>query len=225
MEKLNITIAIDDNHPETGWGVEGDVQMEYLEELNKEFGAKFTLFIPSNYHRKFPISENKDWVEWLLSKGYFELAAHGHYHETSDKNKWGECEFFELDSPDEVKNRINEMFFQWEAVNHIPSGWRNPGWLASVESCKQLQSKFKWSAVHYEHNRGLDWGQCKAIFGADGINETEIKLHNGHIMFQSHIAGEWNKNIWNENNYLQLRESLRFLTGNFKINYCTISEL
>ncbi len=77
---INITIAIDDNHPETGWGVEGDKSMEYLDELNKEFGAKFTLFIPSNYHYGFPISQYKDWIDYLLSKNYFELAAHGHYH-------------------------------------------------------------------------------------------------------------------------------------------------
>lgn len=225
MEKIKLTIAIDDNHPETGWGVEDDIQMMYLEELNKEFGAKFTLFIPSNYHYNFPISEHKEWIDWLLSKGYFELAAHGHYHETSDRSKWGECEFFELQSRSQVADRIRDMFNQWELVKHVPRGWRNPGWLASSESCKQLQDHFNWSAVHYEHNRGLDWGKCKAIFGADGINETDIKLHDGHIMFQSHIAGEWNKNIWNEENFLQLQQSLRFLTTQYNISFCTISDL
>ena len=39
---INITIAIDDNHPETGWGVEGDKCMEYLDELNKELDRKST---------------------------------------------------------------------------------------------------------------------------------------------------------------------------------------
>ena len=82
---MNVTISIDDIHPEKGWGLEGDVQMEYLESLNKDFGAKFTLFIPSNYHRNFPISEYKEWIDWLISKKYFELAAHGHFHETSNK--------------------------------------------------------------------------------------------------------------------------------------------
>jgi len=43
---MKITISIDDIHPEEGWGVEGDECMEYLQELNNEFGAKFTLFIP-----------------------------------------------------------------------------------------------------------------------------------------------------------------------------------
>ena len=94
---MQVTIAIDDIHPEVGWGLEGDKCMEYLEKLNKEFGAKFTLFIPSNYHNQFPISEHRGWVEWLKSKDYFELAAHGHYH-MCERTDIGECEFFELDT-------------------------------------------------------------------------------------------------------------------------------
>ena len=39
----NLTISIDDIHPGKGWGKPEDVQMGYLEELNKLFGAKFTL--------------------------------------------------------------------------------------------------------------------------------------------------------------------------------------
>ena len=89
---MKVTISIDDIPPEEGWGVEGDECMRYLDELNKEFGAKFTLFIPSNYHKKAPLSQNKEWVDWLKSKKYFELAAHGHYH-ACERKDIGECEF------------------------------------------------------------------------------------------------------------------------------------
>ena len=220
-----ITISIDDNHPETGWGVEGDIQMEYLEALNKEFGAKFTLFIPSNYHKQYPISQYKDWIDWLLSKGYFELAAHGHYHETSDKNKWGECEFFELQNQNDIIDRVLLIQNEWKQVNHNPLGWRNPGWLASPQSVNILKQTFNWSAIHYEHNRGLDWGSCKTFYGHDGINTTDIKLHNDNmIMFQSHIQGKWNDNIWNEDNYNQTRLSLEYLTQNHNITFKTLSE-
>lgn len=223
---MRVTISIDDNHPETGWGVEGDVQMNYLEELNKEFGAKFTLFIPSNYHYNFPISQYKDWIDWLLSKKYFELAAHGHYHETTSREKWGECEFFELQNQLQVQDRIKDMLNQWDLIGHKPAGWRNPGWLASPESCLQLQTKFDWVAVHYEHNRGLNWGKCKTFFGHDGINEQSINVHNGDIvMFQSHIAGEWNKNIWNEQNYETIRLWLQSLQQNYtSLEFKTLSE-
>lgn len=209
---MNVTISIDDIHPEKGWGLEGDVQMEYLESLNKDFGAKFTLFIPSNYHRNFPISEYKEWIDWLISKKYFELAAHGHFHETSNKGMWGECEFFELQSEDKVSERIKMMLNEWDKVKFKPQGWRNPGWLASPKSCELLHPNFKWVAVHYEHNRNLHWGKCKMFFGHDGINEENIKVHENNIMFQSHIAGDWNKNIWNEENYLIVQRWLKHIT-------------
>ena len=222
---MEVTIAIDDIHPEKGWGLEGDECMYYLDELNKEFGAKFTLFIPSNYHNKFPLSDHKDWIDWLKSKGYFELAAHGHYH-MCERTDIGECEFFELDTADKVKSRIWQMMDEWSDVDHKPEGWRNPGWLAHPEAVKWLGPMFKYAAVHYEHNRNLQW-DCKMIFGADGIHETNINLHEGRIMFQSHIAGDWNDNCWNKSNYEQMRVSLEHLTimPEQNIKFKTLNEL
>ena len=62
------------------------------------------------------------------------------------------------------------------------------------------------------------------IFGADGIHETDISTHDGNIMFQSHIAGDHNDNVWNETNYQQLQLSLRHLTDQ-GIEFKTIQEL
>ena len=207
----NLTISIDDIHPEKGWGLEGDEQMVYLEELNRLFGAKFTLFIPSNYHNTSPLSKHKDWVDWLKSKDYFELAAHGHFHQ---------CE-----STEKAQDRIKLMLNEWEAVNHKPSGWRNPGWLGHPSAVKELGKHFKYSAVHYKHNNNLKW-DCKTYYGADGINTNDIKIHNGNtIMFQSHIAGEWNDNIWSERNFNQMRLSLDHLVKNMNIKFKTLNEL
>ena len=219
---IDITISIDDIHPETGWGVLGDKCLEYLEELNREFGAKFTLFIPSNYHNQFPISNYKEWIDWLKLKDYFELAAHGHYHQC-ERTDIGECEFFELDTEDKVKERIALMWDEWKAVNYKPLGWRNPGWLAHPIAVKHLGSQFKYSAIHYEHNHNLNW-DCKTFYGHDGIHETDIKLHEGRIMFQSHIAGDWNDNVWDEKNYEQLRLSLNYLKDQ-NIKFKTLKEL
>ena len=219
---INVTIAIDDIHPEKGWGLAGDLCMEYLDELNKEFGAKFTLFIPSNYHGKFPLSEHKDWIDWLKSKGYFELAAHGHYHQC-ERVDIGECEFFELDTEDKVQSRINLMMTEWGKVGHDPVGWRNPGWLAHPEAVKCLGTYFKYAAIHYEHNHNLKW-DCNTINGYDGIHETDISTHDGNIMFSSHIAGDWNDNVWNEQNYKQLKVSLEYLKSQ-NVKFKTICEL
>ena len=33
--KVNVVVAIDDVHPEKGWGIEGDVQVQYLEKISQ----------------------------------------------------------------------------------------------------------------------------------------------------------------------------------------------
>ena len=219
---MRVTICIDDIHPEKGWGIEGDECMYYLDELNKEFGAKFTLFIPSNYHHGFKLSDHKDWIDWLKSKGYFELAAHGHYHEC-ERDDIGECEFFELDTLEKAEDRLNKIISEWNAVDHRPLGWRNPGWLAHPVAVEQVCNCFDYAAIHYEHNHNIPWS-IKTYFGHDGINETDIKIHNGDmVMFQSHIAGDWNDNVWNESNYNQMRLSLSYLKDQ-GAKFTTLSE-
>ena len=220
---INVTIAIDDVHPEPGWGMEGDKCIEYLENLNKEFGTKYILFIPSNYHNKFPISEHKDWINWLKSKDYFELAAHGHYH-MCERTDIGECEFYELDTEDKIKSRIGQMMKEWNEVEHKPLGWRNPGWVAHPEAVKWLGPKFKYAAIHDIHNHDLKW-DCKMIYGYDGIHSTDISLHNKNIMFSSHIAGDWNDNVWNEDNYNQFKISLQHIIDTNDVAFKTINEL
>ena len=221
---MKLTVAIDDLHPEKGWGIEGDECMFYLDELNKEFGIKFTLFIPSNYHNKFPLSQHKYWIDWLLIKNYFELAAHGHYHMTSNKQMWGECEFADMQTEEICRERISLMMNEWKEVNHQPKGWRNPGWLCQPHCVNPLSEVFGYAAVHYEHNREMNWG-CKMLFGHDGIHETNIQLHNNVLMFQSHIAGDWNQNVWNKNNYEQFRTSLQFIKENYSIEPLFLKEL
>ena len=224
--ELNLTVAIDDVHPEKGWGLEGDECMTYLDQLNKEFGTKFTLFIPSNYHQQYPISQHVEWIDWLQSLGYFELAAHGHYHQTTNKEHFGEMEFAELQDPSKIAERIILMQKEWEAVNVIPKVWRNPGWICSKQSHEQLKQIFEVAAIHYDHNMGLYWDTCKTVYGHDGIHETDIKLHNGNcLMFQSHIAGDWNKNVWNKDNFDQFHSSLTYLHETYSITNKFISEI
>ena len=41
MTETNLVVAIDDIHPEKGWGVEGDIQVEYLQKLNENKGRNY----------------------------------------------------------------------------------------------------------------------------------------------------------------------------------------
>lgn len=240
-----VTISIDDVHPQKEWRILGDKTEEWLRSLNDEFGAKFVLFIPSNYHQKFPLSEHKEWIQELNSIPWLELAAHGHYHQTSDHKRFGECEFLELDTYKTFLNRLYILYEEWEGVGVIPKGWKNPGWLCSEVSCKLLNgrlatvssdyeiSEILWKpqyvSLHYEHNHDLKWN-CKTFFGHDGIQQSDISIHNtdihpeGMIMFTSHIAGDWNDNVWNERNCEQLRLSLEYLTTEFQCEFKTLNE-
>ena len=222
--KKNVTISIDDLHPEKGWGCYGDKSVAYLKNLWEEFGCKFTLFIPSNYHGEYPLSEHKDWVNYWLEQEWVELAAHGHYHQCQ-RTDIGECEFFELDTEEKAQQRIGECLTEWGKVGVKPNGWRNPGWLAHPNAVKELGKYFKYAAIHSEHNNGIPW-DCKTFTGHDGINETDsIKIYGDTFMFQSHIAGDWNDNCWTEENYLNFRNVIEYLLSQYELSFKTLKEL
>jgi hypothetical protein len=228
---LIVTIAIDDVHPQKGWRILGDKTEMWLRELHEQFGARFTLFIPSNYHGQYPLSEHKEWVKELASIEWLELAAHGHLHMTSDPKRFGECEMLELNTSEDCSNRYADMMQEWMECGVSVSGWRNPGWLCSpmwndyIRYIKEMYNNtFEYVAVHYEHNKGMTW-PCKTFFGHDGIQQEKISVHNGDmIMFQSHIAGNHNHNVWNSDNFEQLKLSLDYLTKNHSCEFKTLKE-
>jgi peptidoglycan/xylan/chitin deacetylase (PgdA/CDA1 family) len=220
---INLTIAIDDVNPKKDWRILGDKTEKYLFELNKQFGAKFTLFIPSNHHNTGKLSENKTWINELQSSDIFELAAHGHYHQTSDNTRFGEMEFVDM-TEQQCIDRLSMLNEEWASVGGTPKGWRNPGWMCQAYCVDHLSKNFEWVALHYQHNHNLEWG-CKMLYGADGIHEVDINTHNGNIMFQSHIFGDWNHNTWNESTHQQMQLSLAYLLNTQQVTFKTISEI
>lgn len=226
---LQITISCDDICPLKGYRVLGEKSEKWFRELNERFGAKITCFVPSNFHNQAPLSQNKSWVNDLNSIPYLEAAAHGHFHDTSDRLKWGECEMFEPNRL--IAGTINDMLGEWyDCLGYYPVGFRPPGWLCSENAKNTLEQCFKYVAIHYEHNRGMKWN-CKTFFGHDGIQQENISIHNvsedgqtGMIMFQSHIFGNHNHNVWNEANFEQLKISLEHLTENYSYSFKTLAE-
>ena len=220
----NVTISIDDLHPEQGWGCEGDECVSYLEELNKEFGCKFNLFIPSNYHGKYPLSKHKDWVEFWRNKDWVELSAHGHYHDCRNGGP-GECEFAELDYNGAIE-RINDSMVEWLECNYKPKGFRMPGWLCNGESGKAIGENYEYVAIHSHLNDNINFG-TKTIKGEDGIHKRDsINIWNENVfMFQSHIAGKTNDNNWNQLNYENFKQILIFLNDNYKLQFKLLKEL
>lgn len=250
MATLTVNVAIDDCCPKEGYRILGEPAEKWMRSLNEEFGAKFDLFVPSCWHGEFPLSKNKSWIDELDSMDDFiSLNFHGHFHQCKDSRRFGEMEFAELNDPKEISDRITAMWLEWMAVECKPFGFRPPGWVISDESQRMLNNdtfilrgsdkdgweqsdvlNFDFVAIHYEHNHGMKWN-CPTFFGHDGIHQTDIGIHNvsetnpgGMIMFQSHIAGNHNDNVWNEKNYEQLRLSIRHLVENYQCEFRTLGE-
>jgi len=221
--KNNVVIAIDDIHPEKDWGVEGDVQVEYLKSLNEKYGCKFNLFIPSNYHDKYPIT--KEFVDFWKQYDWIEMSNHGHYHACKNEGV-GEMEFYEL-STGEANQRIQESLSLWEECGHKPHGFRAPGWGLTQDTANVVSSYFQWIAGHEEINKDIVWpSDTKFFIGCDGINEpNSLSLYGNTFMFQSHINGVHNDNVWTEENYLHFEQVLDYLLSQYELQFATISEI
>lgn len=220
----NLCVAIDDINPKKGWRILGDKSEKILFDLNKEYGIKFTLFIPTFHHKTDRISDNKEWINELKNSGIFELAAHGHYHETSDPERLYECEFLEVDSNSKAEDRIKAIMEEWDKVEHKPLGWKYPGWLSHPSSQNAIENNFDYISVHYHHNANISW-KNKPIYGNDSVHENKVSLHNDNFMFTSHIFGEWNKNTWDDKVADNFRRILDYIYTNYDINPIFIKDL
>ena len=159
-----------------------------------------------------------DWVE---------LANHGHYHDIQKypKEDFGEQEFVELDFV-EANQRIQDSLEIWEHCGHKPKGFRAPGWGITQGAANAVSNYFEWVAQHEEHNQLVSFGVPNFV-GCDGINETEnINLYGKTFMFQSHIHGDWNDNVWSEKNYLHFQQVVKYLLSQYKeLQFKTVSEI
>ena len=224
---LNIVIPIDDTHPEKGWGIRGDECTDYLIRLNEEFGCKFVDFVPSNYHEKFPLSAYKDWIGFWKQFDWIELAAHGHFHKrTIVDERCRECEFIELDY-ESAKNRLEDSLQEWDKVGIKPKGWRMPGWLATQGSFDAVTEYFNYIAIHGNLNDNIKLNSIKVFKGENPIhNASTLNIDGDNLYFQSHIAGKYNQNNWNEQNYQYFRSVLNaLLDQGHTLNYKTFSDL
>lgn len=224
MKSLNVVICIDDVHPQKEWRIHDDSTESILQSLNDEYGVKFNLFIPSYYHSQTPLRLYRDWVKWLLDKGYFELCAHGHYHDCRNK-QLGEQEFLELDYT-EAKDRVDLILDEWDKLGLRPKGFRMPGWGCTQGSADAVGESFEYVAAHRDINFNVNF-PTKTFFGCDGIHSTDdIHIQNDNlIVFQSHICGQWNKNLWTDHNLYNFRQILDYLKSEYTINFTTFDRL
>jgi len=168
----------------------------------------------------------KDWVSYWKQFDWVELANHGHFHDTQKYSfeQIGDQEFLELDYS-EATERIQESLNLWEQCGHKPKGFRAPGWGITQDAATAVSGYFDWVAGHEQINNGIEFN-TQYFVGADGIHETNnINLYGETFMFQSHIQGDWNDNVWNEKNYLHFQKVLDYLSSQYELQFKTISEI
>ena len=133
-------------------------------------------------------------------------------------------EFFELSYGESVQ-RIQESLELWEKCGYKPKGFRPPGWGLTQESANAVSNYFDWIAGHTEINKGLSFG-TQFFEGCDGINEPDsLSLYGSTFMFQSHINGIHNENVWTEETYLHFEKVIEYLLLEYELNFVTISEI
>ena len=109
--------------------------------------------------------------------------------------------------------------------NFFLKGFRMPGWGCNQESAKAIGENYTYTAAHQNINQNIHFGN-KVFYGEDGIHDYEnISLWDNRLMFQSHIAGDWNDNCWNEENYRTFSTTLESLAHEYPLKYTTLGKI
>ena len=225
---INIVFSVDDVHPEIGYGLlKNNDQFKYLKKLNDEFGLKFTLFLIPFWHgiKEFDIQKHKDWITWIQTQGFYEIAAHGVTH-AGNKQELGAMELMNI-STEELSKKIQDSKKLFLNCGVNARGFKTPGWEHPKELYAILPTAgFEWIADHFI-------GEKPIIFSNDLVqlpyNCNTEELHNAFpretAILHSHISPkEGNKNGWTETLYQSVRNYLLELQKTRTFVSLTMSE-
>ncbi|MDP2692242.1 MAG: DUF2334 domain-containing protein [bacterium] len=227
-KKLNILFSVDDIHPEIGYGLlKNSDRFRFLKKLHDEFGLKFTLFLVPIWHGKQEcnIQKHKDWIQWIQSQGFYEIAAHGLFHQGS-RPELGAMELINIPRQrvfDIVQNS-RELFLD---CGIDVRGFKTPGWEHPKEVYTDLKTVgFEWIADHFlgETSIKLSNGIVQIPYNC---NTEELQIANPRqtAIFHSHISPkEGNRNGWTEDLYNTVRAYLLELQKTSDFNCLNMSE-
>jgi len=214
---VKVAMDIDDVHPRKGFGIDDiNDNLRYARLLNKNFGMKFTLFIPTNCFGEYPISKYKDWFENIINKDYYEVGAHGHYHHRKDKADFA-------GSQKEVNEIIELMESEFSELGYTPTGVKPCGGLITQGVYGSLSKKFEWisDSVAYKHRKV---NSIKRVFCTCSSASPQYKGEE-EIYIQSHIAsGEHISNSIDET-YNRVSEFLVTLSKEVDVLPVFVSQL
>jgi peptidoglycan/xylan/chitin deacetylase (PgdA/CDA1 family) len=223
---LALSISADDVRPEPGFGRERrEGPLGLLLRLYEEFGCKATLFVPTDWQGRLPLSEHLDWLGWLLEQPGFEVACHGHLHAIGR----GSPDPGELRGagPQAVESVVSQSLEVFQAAGHRPLGFKAPGWFLEPSAYSVLDRHFGYVA---DHVIGTEVGRLRGgrllrfpyLFTIDVMGPWP---EEGLTALQSHIAAEGTiTNAWTPWHYARVREFVR--TGQrIGARFLTLGEL
>jgi len=225
---LKIAFSVDDVAPIPTHGLlREEDNLKYLFKLNKEFGVKFTLFVVPNWEGKADILEHKDWVKWLSSFDFLEIANHGLHH-YNPRNKTG-MEF--VDVNEEVAEQLlKASITKFREVGLEPKILKIPGWKFNSELMSLFPKLgFKGLADHFVgvHIIKMTNGFYRIPYTLSAEN-----LHSKHykdlLIIHTHIAvDKQNKNGWTDKLFDEVRNYLKEIIELNKgdVKFVTFSEL
>jgi peptidoglycan/xylan/chitin deacetylase (PgdA/CDA1 family) len=159
VDKKDIIVCLscDDVHPELFWGLKNKdiyTNIDNIFKIVDMFGAKFTLFVPTNWNNQFDITKHLGWFTYF-PKEHFEFALHGNTHRNFEKNL--PIEFFDK-SKSEFETDVLKSIQMFKECNIEINGIRPPGWYINSE---QLDVLFGLKCINY---MGLHESGSKPIF-------------------------------------------------------------
>ena len=202
---MKLVIDVDDVHPEKGYGY-NDKEIQYLDKLHDEFGCRFTLFMPINWHNKFDITENRSWFLELVDRGYFEIAAHGVTHTGVD----GSAREFLNTSEVILAAKLLMITECFDELDYSPSGIKPPGWDSIPEAANLFCEFFDYFCTDFRGHSPVKYNDSYNIPYTYSIHESyDLKNYNQDIVIlHSHINEICGDNGWNSKLYEKVRSDL-----------------
>ena len=225
---VKIIISVDDIAPIPGYGLlMNNGPLKFLEDLNKEFGAKFTLFaIPMLDGKKENDWRNHPkWCKALKELDYVEIGQHGLTHKGIDP-RLGVQEFIGI-KPEDAAQRLKLGREILEQVGFKIRGFRAPGWGFQPYLIDMLkEQKYDYIADHFIGTVPINQNGIYRLPLTFTINQIYHAEYDDYIILHSHInPKDGNKNAWNKELYKVVSDYLKYLKKDGKtLEFLTYSE-
>lgn len=203
---MKIVIDVDDFHPEKGYGLY-DRELCFMDDLHEQFGCKFTLFTPTNWHDEYDITHYTRWFKEISMRPWYEIGAHGILHSAPD----GSSREFLFTTPDQLEAKCVQMKETFESLDYEVKGVRPPGWDMIPEAKDIFAEHFDYMATHHIGHEPVKykdtWDVPYSYCIHDNFNLKSVESDT--VILHAHANPKSGDNGWDVRLYQKIRDDLR----------------